>query len=152
MPTTQDGSRLVALDDNESLTAVIRELGERAGFQVVVAVTAAPFKQALALHAPDVIMLDLKMPDMDGVEIMRFLARQNTRAGIVLVSGLDLRTIWSAQQYGRNLGLNIVGTLQKPFVPEHLLRLLQSAKAAVQPFSVRLDKTSASVEIGGQRP
>jgi EAL domain-containing protein (putative c-di-GMP-specific phosphodiesterase class I)/CheY-like chemotaxis protein len=122
---------LLALDDEESLADVI-DIGERAGFDVSVAVSAAPFKEALAAHTPDVIMLDLQMPDMDGVEIMRFLATHKARAGIVLVSGMDLRTISSAQQLGRGRGLNVVGTLQKPFTEEDLLQRLQAAKAATQ--------------------
>jgi len=149
MPNGQKGSRLLALDDEESLTSVIHEIGERAGFDVVVAVTSEPFKVALALHRPDVIMLDLHMPGMDGVEVMRFLADQETRAGIVLVSGLDERTISSAQQYGLSKGLNVVGTLQKPFLPADLLHQLRSARAAAHPPLVHRGGTSALVEIGG---
>jgi DNA-binding response OmpR family regulator len=150
---------LLALDDEESMTPVIRALGERAGFEVVVAVTAEPFKTALALHDPDVIMLDLHMPDTDGVEIMRFLANQKSRAAIVILSGLDVRTISSAAHYGRRNGLNVVGTLQKPFVPEDLLNVLRSAKDATPPLAcdelrhIAIRCTARTpIEIGEPRP
>jgi len=155
-PMMQKESRLLALDDEESLTPLIREIGEGAGFEVVVTEASAPFKVALGLHAPTVIMLDLHMLDMDGVEVLRFLASEKSQAAIVLVSGLDARTISSAAQYGRRHGLNVVGTLQKPFMPEDLLRLLRSAKAAAQPptqahvHNAHHSRTPAAIEIGGQ--
>jgi CheY-like chemotaxis protein len=132
------GSRLVVLDDNESLTEVIREVGKLAGFDVAVGDSDRPLMEALTLHAADVVVLDLQMPEIDGVEVMRILADQKSRASIVLVSGLDPRTIASAARFGRGMGLNVVGALQKPF---KIADLLQQLRCAVE-------KTPSSFEKG----
>jgi EAL domain-containing protein (putative c-di-GMP-specific phosphodiesterase class I) len=60
-------------------------------------------------------MLDLMMPKMDGVELLRLLGELKCKTGIVLMSGVGKRTLESAGQVAQALGLSIVGHLQKPF-------------------------------------
>jgi EAL domain-containing protein (putative c-di-GMP-specific phosphodiesterase class I) len=135
MPTRESQPILLTLDDDDEIADVLRAIGERAGFFVVPMTAADPFKEALRQYAPEVIVLDLQMPEMDGVEALRYLADQRIKAGIVLVTGMDERTIASAEQYGTSRGLKILATLQKPFHPEELLEKLLTAKAATQPLT-----------------
>ena len=123
---------LLGLDDDQEICDIVQAIGERAGFAVTVKTSAGPFQESLRLIDPDVIMLDLQMPGMDGVQMLRFLADQGVKAGILLVSGMDERTIASAEQYGMSRGLRVLGTLQKPFAPEEMLEKLLFAKAATQ--------------------
>lgn len=119
-------ARLLVLDDDVELGELIGELGEHCGFASTVTHDVASFNEALGRAAPALIVLDLQMPDSDGVEVLRDLAGSGTRAGILLVSGMDKRTIASAELYGRQAGLNLVGTLQKPFTPEAMMAKLSS--------------------------
>ena len=64
------------------------------------------------------------MPGMDGIEALRYLARQNTTAGILLASGMDQRVLASARQLGDSLGLKMLGTLQKPAMLDDIEMLL----------------------------
>lgn len=125
-------ARLLVLDDDVELGELIGELGRRAGFDATVTHDAAAFNEDLGRAAPDLIVLDLQMPDMDGVEILRELAAGRTSAGILLVSGMDNRTIAGAEHFGRNAGLKLVGTVQKPFTPEAMLGKLSSAHEATR--------------------
>ncbi|HEX2139954.1 MAG TPA: EAL domain-containing response regulator [Woeseiaceae bacterium] len=120
-------ARLLVLDDDVELGELIGELGRRSGFDAAVTHDAAAFNEELGRAAPDLIVLDLQMPNTDGVEILKDLAAGGTGAGILLVSGMDNRTIAGAEHFGRNAGLRIVGTLQKPFTPETMLARLSSA-------------------------
>lgn len=61
------------------------------------------------------ILLDLTIPDMDGIELLRFLGKQQCKSDIVLMSGVDKRVLEVAQNFGTSIGLSVVDRLQKPF-------------------------------------
>lgn len=62
----------------------------------------------------DVIVLDLSLPDTDGIELLRFLGTTKCRAQILIISGFDSRVLETAGRLGSALGLRIAGTLTKP--------------------------------------
>ena len=123
---------LLGLDDDQEICEIVQGIGEQAGFAVTMKTSAGPFQEMLRLLEPDVIMLDLQMSGMDGVQVLRFLADQGVKAGILLMSGMDERTIASAEQYALSRGLRVLNTLQKPFLPEEMLEKLLFAKAATE--------------------
>jgi DNA-binding response OmpR family regulator len=126
---------LLVLDDEESIVEAICALGVRAGFQTVSSTTAERLHQLVEKSQPDVIILDLQMPGDDGVSVLRYLADVQCKAKIFLVTGMDERTIASAEQYGLRRGLAVFGTLQKPFDPDELLARLETAHAAIRPLN-----------------
>jgi EAL domain-containing protein (putative c-di-GMP-specific phosphodiesterase class I) len=126
---------LIALDDEEAIASLVAAIGNRAGFAATALTSQTAFRQQLEKQRPDVIVLDLQMPGGDGVEMLRHLAEMNVRAGIFLVTGMDERTIASAEQYGLGKGLRIIGTLQKPFDPDQLLQHFERAHAALRPLT-----------------
>jgi FixJ family two-component response regulator len=65
------------------------------------------------------------MPQVDGVEILRFLAEEKCRARVILISGFDRRVLESTMRLGEALGLNMVGPLEKPVRLQVVLDLLQ---------------------------
>jgi EAL domain-containing protein (putative c-di-GMP-specific phosphodiesterase class I) len=69
------------------------------------------------------------MPDMDGVQLLRWLGEHSCRAGILLMSGMDKRVLETAEALARALGLTVVGHLQKPFRLAQLEAFLQSEPA-----------------------
>lgn len=72
----------------------------------------------------ELIFCDLQMPEMDGVEFVRQLARINFTGGLVLVSGEDKRILETAAKLSKARRLNILGALHKPVSPEQLKLLL----------------------------
>jgi EAL domain-containing protein (putative c-di-GMP-specific phosphodiesterase class I) len=87
-------------------------------------------------HGPVAIVLDLQMPKLDGIQVLRGLAQRKIKAGIILVTGMDERTIAAAELYGTERGLKVLATVQKPFSPEDLLETLLAARAATGPLTV----------------
>jgi EAL domain-containing protein (putative c-di-GMP-specific phosphodiesterase class I)/CheY-like chemotaxis protein len=126
---------LLVLDDEEDIVKAICALGTRAGFQPIGSTPADRIRELVASAQPDVIILDLQMPGEDGISALRYLADIQSSAKIFLVTGMDERTIASAEQYGLRRGLTVFGTLQKPFDPDELLASLEKAHAAIRPLT-----------------
>ena len=76
------------------------------------------------------ILLDIMMPGFDGVQVLRLLAQQECKTGIVLMSGVGNRLMEATDVLARALGLSVVGRLQKPF---RLLALETLLKEFVEP-------------------
>lgn len=126
---------LLALDDEEDIAETLCAIGVRAGFRTQASTSSERLRELVAGSKPDVIVLDLQMPGEDGVTVLRHLADMQCAAQILLVTGMDERTIASAEQYGLRRGLSIFGTLQKPFDPDELLAQLERAHAAIRPLT-----------------
>lgn len=115
---------VLAVDDEADFLELIEQIGAGVGCDVITAETAVAFREQLTKRQPTLILLDLQMPGMDGIEALRYLARQGTTAGILLASGMDARVLSSARQLGESLGLRMLGTLQKPAMLEDIEALL----------------------------
>jgi EAL domain-containing protein (putative c-di-GMP-specific phosphodiesterase class I) len=117
---------LLAFDDELDFLDLIEQVATGVGFQVLTARTTAEFFDQIERRRPSLVVLDLKMPGMDGVEVIRNLARLAIDTGVLLVSGMDQRVLVSARQVGESLGLKMLGFLQKPILLEDLEALLQT--------------------------
>ena len=125
---------LVALDDDEEIVGIVAAVARQAGYEVSAVTSASAFNAIISTRVPEVVVLDLQMPEMDGVEMLRHLAEIGSTADIVLVSGMDERTISAAEQYAAIRGLVVRGALQKPFVPDELHALLRTVWDARRPL------------------
>lgn len=73
---------------------------------------------------PDVLLIDLLMPDMGGVELMRRLAERAYKGALILVSGSDQETLAVAEAMAKSRGVNLLGYITKPVAPEALAGML----------------------------
>lgn len=118
MMTTQDSSipptTLLVADDEIEIGEIIQAVAEELGFTVTCVHEGLKVVDLVERLKPDVIALDLRMPGADGVEIIRELGNRKCTANIILMSGMDQRTLSSVQALGRELDLEIGTTLTKP--------------------------------------
>ena len=109
-------NRLLVVDDHPDILDFVGQVAEGVGYTVAKAQSPDAFHGILPGFKPTLVMLDLQMPGGDGVELIRALARQNSRANVVLASGMDQRVLNAAEQLGKSHGLAMVGVMQKPIM------------------------------------
>src|SRR3954447_2329916 len=87
VPMSSQPQRVLIIDDHASLRAALRELLERRGFMVVAEAGGAKAGlEAAAAVAPDAVVLDIELPDGNGIDVCRALTRANPGLVVLLVS------------------------------------------------------------------
>ena len=123
--------RLLLIDDEPALAEFLASAAEESGFEPVTTERDQQFRDSFISRRPDMVALDLGMPGMDGIELIRFLAAQNYSAPVLIVSGFDRRVLESAFRLGEALGLTMVGPVEKPVRFEVLEEMLSRLKATL---------------------
>ena len=124
--------RLLVIDDEPALAEFVAHVARDCGFAPILTADDRAFRDAVVAERPEMVALDLGMPGMDGVELLRFLAAENNRAPVLIISGFDRRVLESAFRLGEALGLQMVGPLEKPVRVDELERLLTALKADIE--------------------
>ena len=118
--------RLLVLDDDEAVGSTIGLIAETAGFEATITSRFETFWLALKDTHPTHVTLDLNMPQIDGIEVLRRLAAHGFEGSVIISSGLERRVLEAAQRSAQEHGLHFAGALPKPFKPDDLRRLLNA--------------------------
>ena len=78
-------NRVLVIDDDPGVAAVIGRIARRSGYDVIVTADPADFRQRVRSWQPGIIILDLGMPEADGIELLRYLADERVNARILIV-------------------------------------------------------------------
>jgi len=122
---------LIIDDDSFALKLFARQL-QHLGYPKIILQEYA--RSALAYLKRDInginlLICDLQMPEMDGIEFLRQVAQLDYRGHVILVSGEDRRILQTAEKLARAHKLNVLGCLQKPVSPEQLQKMIDSIAA-----------------------
>jgi CheY-like chemotaxis protein len=130
-------AKILIVDDDTAVQATIRIILEQSGHSVVVA---GDGRKGLAIFEAgdfDLLLLDIFMPGMDGLETMRLVHQQRPLIPIIVISG---RPIDSDPAEGPNFltmatKLGAISSLQKPFKPAALLEAVANSLEAAKRLS-----------------
>ena len=101
-----------------------------------------------AATPPGLIMCDLQMPGMDGVEVVRHLTRSGYSGGLVLISGEDQRILQTAARLANAHRLQLLGALHKPVTTEELRSILERHLAVEShPSAGAVDKSYTADDL-----
>jgi len=116
---------LYVVDDEKSIGEFIAYAAEDAGFDVQVLCSAYDLQDKWEECIPDVVVMDIIMPGIDGIELVSWLAKKHYDLPTILMSGYDTRYINLASQLADALQVNIVASLHKPISLVTLITLLK---------------------------
>lgn len=102
---------VLIVDDNEENAKLARDVLEHAGMRTLCAATAAEAVALATQHRPDVVLMDLRLPDLDGAEATRRLADDQRTAGIPVLA-LSAMPFADAAAWFREAGF--AGYVEKP--------------------------------------
>lgn len=122
--------RLLLIDDEPVLADYLASAARTCGFDPIVTEHDDEFRESFLANRPEMVAVDLGMP-VDGVELIRFIADQDYRGPVLIVSGFDRRVLESAFRLGEALGLNMAGPVEKPVRLDILEELLSKLKATL---------------------
>ena len=118
--------KLLVLDDEPDFASFVRQVAESAGLEVTVITDPADFKDVYRQFAPQRIVLDVVMPGMDGIEIMKWLGSVGNTANVILVSGYSPHYVEAAKLMAGAESSFSVRTLTKPLSASELSLALTS--------------------------
>jgi EAL domain-containing protein (putative c-di-GMP-specific phosphodiesterase class I) len=114
------------IDDDPAIGTFIGKVAKSCDYETAATTKADVFKDRVGSWLPTHITLDLQMPGVDGIELLRFLAAEKSDAKILLISGTDPKVLDSANRIGMESGLTMSGTLTKPMRADSLRGLLKN--------------------------
>jgi CheY-like chemotaxis protein len=117
-------NRVLAVDDSHVMRRLVEvSLGEL-DLEVVTAGSGAEAQAALDAHTPDLLILDLGLPDMSGWDILDFVRESPALDGldVIVLSGYD-----DVEDVERGRAGNVASYLVKPFLPSDLRRVVLDA-------------------------
>ncbi len=112
-----ENKRLLIADNDPRVRHTVDRIAKELGYTSARVNQASQFGTVYHDLKPDVILLDLQMEGIDGVELLRYLADQNARIPILLMSCLDYRFLNITERLGKSYNLNMRGVLCKPIDP-----------------------------------
>src|SRR5947199_7527166 len=115
-------SRILVIDDEAAIRESLRMTLEYEGYEFIGAATGQEGLALVEREAPDLVLLDVKMPGMDGLEVLERLRNMNETLPVVVVSGHG--TISTAVEATKKGAFDFI---EKPFASERVLVSLRNA-------------------------
>ncbi len=129
--------RLLIIEDNKSLANSMKTGLEKAGFYVDLSYTGNEGEEQAFVNEYDAILLDLNLPDKDGIDILKFLRSEHIESPVIIITARD-----EIEERALGLDLGADDYLTKPF---QLLELRARVQAVIRRFYGR---TNPIIEVG----
>mgnify|MGYP001050841533 CR=1 FL=1 len=139
-------NKVLVVDDEQSIVTLLQYNLEQAGFEVVTAMDGAEGKRLAETESPDMIVLDLMLPKLDGMDVCKKLRQQNIMTPILMLTAKD-------DELDKILGLELGADdyMVKPFSPREVIArvkaILRRAQFQTEAASDN-DQAEEQIQIG----
>ena len=106
--------RLLVIDDEPDFMQVVRTVAEEMGFDVTTAGNAEEFKAVYTASPPDLMVIDVVMPEVDGIELVEWLVGVRCSTDVIMVTGYNPNYASAAAAIAQAKSSMSVRILQKP--------------------------------------
>ncbi|MFB3062682.1 MAG: UDP-3-O-acyl-N-acetylglucosamine deacetylase [Candidatus Binatia bacterium] len=137
---------ILVVDDEDGIRETIREVLTDEGYRVVEAKNEAVVRDLIRKESPHLVLLDIWMPDVDGIDILKQIKEQHPNLRVIMISGHgNIHTAVAAARLGA------FDFLEKPLSLDSLLETVQRALGD-QPAAKTVAKGKKAKVMKGQRP
>ncbi|MFB3109039.1 MAG: response regulator, partial [Candidatus Binatia bacterium] len=137
---------ILVVDDEDGIRETIREVLTDEGYRVVDAKNEAVVRDLIRKESPHLVLLDIWMPDVDGIDILKQIKEQHPNLRVIMISGHgNIHTAVAAARLGA------FDFLEKPLSLDSLLETVQRALGD-QPAAKTVAKGKKAKVMKGQRP
>jgi EAL domain-containing protein (putative c-di-GMP-specific phosphodiesterase class I)/CheY-like chemotaxis protein len=123
---------ILVIDDDPVIGQFLSRLGAGRDLTCDVTTTAEGFLELLSPET-SLIFLDLIVPGIDGIQLLRLLSERRCTTPIIIMSGVDRRVLETAERLAKALDLRVIGRLQKPFRLAQVETILQEFRRKALP-------------------
>ncbi|MFJ7727192.1 winged helix-turn-helix domain-containing protein [Neobacillus sp. NPDC097160] len=139
-------NKVLVVDDEQSIVTLLQYNLKQAGFEVITAVDGKEGKQLAETESPDIIVLDLMLPKLDGMEVCKQLRQKNIMTPILMLTAKD-------DELDKILGLELGADdyMVKPFSPREVIARVKAIlrRTQIQTEAVgENDQPDGQIEIG----
>ncbi len=123
--------RLLVVDDEPGFGEFARKVATNLGYEVEVTIGGPAFKERFESFRPDVALIDIVMPDIDGVELVQWLAKRGAQSLLLIVmTGYSSDYARHTKMLGEAMGLDSICILTKPVAVATLRQTFEPGRAA----------------------
>jgi len=119
------GLKILVVDDEQDMIDYITDVVEDMSFDVYSLNDPTLFSATFS-NDIDILILDLFMPNIDGIELLRLIPCVNQHVSVIFISGKNIDILHSAEKLAVEQGIQVLDALQKPFTPEELEQVLNN--------------------------
>ncbi|WP_066311322.1 response regulator transcription factor [Bacillus sp. FJAT-29814] len=139
-------TKVLVVDDEQSIVTLLQYNLEQAGYDVITAMDGEEGKRMAELEAPDIIVLDLMLPKLDGMEVCKQLRQEKIMTPILMLTAKD-------DELDKILGLELGADdyMVKPFSPREVIARVKAILRRTQQLKEAVDGDSdegAQINIG----
>lgn len=139
-------NKVLVVDDEQSIVTLLQYNLEQAGFECLIAMDGEEGKKIAETEAPDIIVLDLMLPKMDGIEVCKQLRQQKIMTPILMLTAKD-------DEFDKILGLELGADdyMIKPFSPREVIARVKAILRRIQLQTENIDenqKNDNEINVG----
>lgn len=135
--------KVLVVDDEPSIVTLLQYNLEQAGFEVITASDGEEGMQKAIREQPDLMILDLMLPKMDGIEVCKQLRQQKMMLPILMLTAKD-------DEFDKVLGLELGADdyMTKPFSPREVVARMKAILRRIQPQAIQTEEETDKMVIG----
>ncbi|MEH6454167.1 MAG: EAL domain-containing response regulator [Psychromonas sp.] len=140
-------SRLYIVDDDLAICNLLKTISVSFFSEIELFNSGKAFLQE-SINSRDIVILDLMMPNFDGIEVIRYLANNALFPKLILISGYDQGILHSAQLLANDYGLDVLDVFTKPIAMDRLTNVLTTLITKAGKISVDKSNINSSDNKG----
>lgn len=149
---------LLVVDDEQDICELVTDVADMLGFYSEQCCVLNDLNELHLSPMPDILALDLSMPNVDGIEVINYLGQLEKKPQLILMSGFERSVLDGAHKLADRLNVPVLGQLSKPFSIQKLKEMLEkpitAPKQEAKPLQGAYQTkafSSAEIEAGIQQ-